>query len=142
MIVLGILLILVAAGLGILAWTAASSVPGRTDLDALGVSVGLTTVQLLALGALLALLLWFGWATLRRGVRVQARRRRERKAAREEAERKRAEEQREAEEQLAAQRRATEEARRRAEEAETRAAAAGQPVEDTGTTEEEQGHPH
>ncbi len=139
MIVLGVLLILLALGAGAATYLAAFPLGQRTEVDAFGVTIGLTPFQLVVLGAAIVLVLWWGWAILRRGIRHSARRRRERKATLQDAEQRRVETERTAEEKLREQRLATEAARRRADAAEARAHSTGEPGGRPGTGDPDPG---
>ena len=114
MILLGLILIIAAAGVAGWLYTSTESMSDRSDLDAFNVAVGMTPLQLVIAGAVVVLLLWLGLALLRRGAVRSSRRRRERKEEERRAEEERLLAEREAEEKLRQQRLATQTARERA----------------------------
>lgn len=81
MIVIGILLLLLGAGVGAFAWFGLADETGRIMVSALGLSFEASPFQLVVLGALGMALLALGWAALAARARRAARERRERQHA-------------------------------------------------------------
>jgi membrane protein implicated in regulation of membrane protease activity len=75
MILLGLILIVLGAALGVVAYLAATSHSQLVELTALGWTRGFSPLELLVIGAAAVLLIWLGWAlagaTLRRRSRVR-----------------------------------------------------------------------
>ena len=114
MILLGLILIVVAAGAGTLLFLAAQQATDPIRLEALGVSANVTPLALLIAGAAVVVLLWLGLLMVRGSIRRKARRRREAKELQRQAELD-AEARREAEARRDEEARRGEEARREAE---------------------------
>ncbi|MCE1179680.1 MAG: hypothetical protein LWW86_11740 [Micrococcales bacterium] len=97
MILLGLLLILLAIGLGALLYLATYDQTGANaalDLDAGPFSASVHPLWLVIGGALAMLLLWMGWALIRASARSKAKRRRENKELERQAQADRAERER------------------------------------------------
>ena len=86
MLVLGLLVVIVAIAAGVLLFLATQSLTTPVNLDAAGISVGMTPLALIIAGAVVLLLLWLGLALLRGSARRRARPRREAKEAQRQAE--------------------------------------------------------
>lgn len=86
MLVLGLLVVIVAVAAGVLLFLATQSLTTPVNLDAAGISVGMTPLALIIAGAVVLLLLWLGLALLRGSARRRARPRREAKEAQRQAE--------------------------------------------------------
>jgi membrane protein implicated in regulation of membrane protease activity len=84
--VLGLLVVIVAIAAGVLLFLATQSLTTPVNLDAAGISVGMTPLALIIAGAVVLLLLWLGLALLRGSARRRARPRREAKEAQRQAE--------------------------------------------------------
>lgn len=98
MIVLGLLLILLAIGLGTVLFLATVELSDPVRVEAFGIRADVLPLGLLIAGAAVMFLLWLGLVMLRLSVRHKARRRRETKELQRQTERE-AEARREAEEQ-------------------------------------------
>jgi uncharacterized membrane protein len=116
MIVLGVLLVVLAAVAGALLFVGTASLTDGVDVDILGTTLSLPPLTLLLTGAVVITVFWLGWALLRTGVRRGARRRRDAREAARRAEQERADAERRAHEQLAAREAELAEERRRREE--------------------------
>jgi hypothetical protein len=77
MILLGLILIVLGAALGVLAYLAATSQSQHVGLTALGWTRDFTPLELLAIGAAVVLLIWLGWAAAGATMRRRSRLRRE-----------------------------------------------------------------
>lgn len=86
MILLGIVLIILAAIFGALLFIGAQQITDPTSVHILGGTIGLPPLALLIAGAVTVSVFWLGWALLRGGFRRAARRRAEVKDARRKAE--------------------------------------------------------
>lgn len=119
MIVIGVLLIIVAAAVG--AVLVVGTMPltddaSRTDIEVLGGNVGLSPLALLIAGAVLITVLWLGLILLRAGARRSSRRRKDAKATAQEEQARRVEAEQEMKDQLAMRERELAEERRLREE--------------------------
>lgn len=81
MIVLGLLLILLAAGVGVVTTTAATSQSATTRVAMLGLQRDAYLIELVVAGALTVLLFALGWAAISVALRRRARHRREDRAS-------------------------------------------------------------
>ena len=86
MILLGLILIVVAAGAGTLLFLAAQQATDPIRLEALGVTANIQPLALLIAGAAVIVLLWLGLLMVRGSIRRKARRRREAKELQRQAE--------------------------------------------------------
>ncbi|MBR7743381.1 hypothetical protein KC207_08775 [Phycicoccus sp. BSK3Z-2] len=118
MILLGIVLVLVALGLGALLVVGAVRLEDPVVIDVLGGSVNLPPIVFLVAGMVLISLFWLGWAVLRTGARRSRRRRHDTKEAERRAKEQRAAEEQRMKDEVAARDRQLE-AERRAHEEET-----------------------
>ncbi len=75
MILIGLLLILLAAAVGTLLFIGTQQITDTTDIDSLGGTLGLPPLALLIAGALTISIFWLGWALLRSGIRRSSKRR-------------------------------------------------------------------
>ena len=75
MILIGLLLILLAAAVGTLLFIGTQQITDTTDIDILGGTLGLPPLALLIAGALTISIFWLGWALLRSGIRRSSKRR-------------------------------------------------------------------
>lgn len=87
MIVLGLILIVLAAASGTLLFLAAQPLTDPVELEAMGVQASVLPLVLLIAGAAVMLLLWLGLVMIRGSVRRKTRRRRESKDLERQAER-------------------------------------------------------
>lgn len=117
MVLLGVILVLLAAGAGVLLFVGTAQLTDTVDITILGGTLSLPPLTLLVTGMVVISLFWLGWALLRGGLRRGKRRRTESKEAAREAEARRVAEEKRVREELAARERALDEERRlRAEE--------------------------
>lgn len=79
MILIGLLLIVLAAAVGTLLFLGTQQITDTTDIQVLGGTIGLPPLALLIAGAVTISIFWLGWALLRGGIRRSSRRRAERK---------------------------------------------------------------
>ncbi len=86
MVVLGLLIVLIAIGVGAALYIGAASLHGTFTFDVVGAQISTNPVGLTLAGALVVLLLWLGWSLLRLGTRRSTRRRRAAKEAERQAE--------------------------------------------------------
>ncbi|HEX6917456.1 MAG TPA: hypothetical protein VF140_05205 [Phycicoccus sp.] len=105
MVVLGVVLVLLAFGVGALLVAGTASLDGTVDVSVPGGTLSLPPLTFLVLGMVVITVFWLGWAILRGGVRRSRRRRHEVK----EAEARRVAEEKRLKEELAARERALEE---------------------------------
>ncbi len=118
MILLGVILVLLAAAAGVVLVAGTAQLTDSVEIDVLGGTLGIPPLTLLITGMVVISIFWLGWALLRSGLRRNKRRRVEAKEAEAAREAERAEEQRRMQEEFAARERALTEERRRREEAE------------------------
>lgn len=120
MVLLGLILVLLAAGAGVLLFAGTARLTDTVDIAVLGGTLSLPPLTLLVTGMVVITVFWLGWALLRGGLRRGKRKRVEAKEAVAAAEARRETEQRRMQEEMAARDRAlAEERRRRAEESAT-----------------------
>ncbi len=138
MVLLGVILVLLAAAAGVVLIAGTAQLTDSVDIELLGGTLSLPPLTLLITGMVVISVFWLGWAMLRGGLRRAKRRRVEAKeaAAVDEARRREeAEEQKRLQEESAARERALVEERRLREQAEARAGenttASDQPVATT-----------
>lgn len=81
MILLGVILILIAAAAGISFYTGALQLTDTVDIEVLGGSISIPPVALLIAGAVIISVFWLGWALLRSGIKRSSRKRKEAKEA-------------------------------------------------------------
>lgn len=79
MIFIGILLIIVAAVLGTLLFLGTAQLTDPVQVGVLGGTLELPPLSLVIAGAIIVVLLWLGWVTLRVGIRRASRRRKDAK---------------------------------------------------------------
>lgn len=120
MILIGLLLIVLAAAVGTLLFLGTQQITDTTDIEVLGGTIGLPPLALLVAGAVTISIFWLGWALLRGGIRRTSRRRREAKEAARQAEAERIAHERRLQEEFALRERELAE-ERRAHEADTAA---------------------
>ena len=77
MILIGVVLLIIGAGAGAVAFVGARGQTSRTELSAFGFSREVAPLEILIIGALAALLFCIGWAVVAASLRRRARRRRE-----------------------------------------------------------------
>jgi uncharacterized membrane protein len=112
-ILIGILLILLAAAVGTLLFLGTQQITDTTDINVLGGTIGLPPLALLIAGAVTISIFWLGWAMLRGGIRRSSRRRQQAKEAAKAAEADRVARERKMQEDFARQERELAEERRR-----------------------------
>lgn len=119
MVLLGVILVLLAAAAGVVLVAGTAQLTDSVEIDVLGGTLAIPPLTLLITGMIVISVFWLGWVLLRGGLRRSKRRRVEAKenAAAREAER--ADEQRRMQEEFAAREQALTEERRRREEAES-----------------------
>jgi hypothetical protein len=115
MVLLGVILVLLAAGAGVLLFLGTAQITDTVDITILGGTLSLPPLTLLITGMVLISLFWLGWAMLRGGLRRGKRRRTEAKEAAAAAEARRVEDGRRMQEEFAARERELVEERRRRE---------------------------
>ncbi|MCA0337780.1 MAG: hypothetical protein LCH66_13100 [Actinobacteria bacterium] len=120
MILVGLLLILLAAAVGTLLFLGTQQITDTTDINVLGGTIGLPPLALLIAGAVTISIFWLGWAMLRGGIRRGSRRRQQAKEAARTAEAERVARERQLQEDFARQERELAEERRRHESETTR----------------------
>lgn len=118
MVLLGVILVLLAAAAGVLLVVGAAQLTDSVDIGVLGGTLSIPPLTLLIAGMVIISIFWLGWAMLRTGLRRGKRRRVEAKESAAAAEAKRTEEQQRMQEEFAAREQALTEERRRREEAE------------------------
>ena len=116
MVLLGVVLILLAAGAGVLLFLGTAQITDTVDITMPGGTLSLPPLTLLITGMVLISVFWLGWAMLRGGLRRGKRRRVEAKEAAAAAEARRVEDERRMQEEFAARERELVEERRRREE--------------------------
>ncbi|MFL6164874.1 MAG: hypothetical protein ACJ710_01240 [Ornithinibacter sp.] len=118
MVLLGVILVLLAAAAGVVLVAGTAQLTDSVEIDVLGGTLAIPPLTLLITGMIVISVFWLGWALLRSGLRRSKRRRVEAKEAAAARETERAEEQRRMQEEFAAREQALTEERRRREEAE------------------------
>ena len=118
MVLLGVILVLLAAAAGVVLVAGTAQLTDSVDIDVLGGTLAIPPLTLLITGMIVISVFWLGWALLRSGLRRSKRRRVEAKEAAAAREAERAEEQQRMQEEFAAREQALTEERRRREEAE------------------------
>ena len=118
MVLLGVVLVLLAAGAGVLLILGTAQLTDTVDMTILGGTLSVPPLTLLVTGMVLISLFWLGWAMLRGGLRRGKRRRVEAKEAAAAAEARRLDDERRMQDEFAARERELAEERRRREEAE------------------------
>ena len=118
MVLLGVILVLLAAGAGVVLVAGTAQLTDSVEIDVLGGTLAIPPLTLLITGMVVISVFWLGWVLLRGGLRRSKRRRVEAKEAAAARETERAEEQRRMQEEFAAREQALTEERRRREEAE------------------------
>ena len=113
MVLLGVVLVLLAAGAGVLLLIGTAQLTDTVDISILGGTLSLPPLTLLVTGMVLISVFWLGWAMLRGGLRRGKRRRVEAQEAAAAAEARRLEEERRMQEEFAARERQLVEERRR-----------------------------
>ena len=115
MILIGLLLILLAAAVGTLLFIGTQQITDTTDIDILGGTgtLGLPPLALLIAGALTISIFWLGWALLRSGIRRSSKRRARAKEQARVAEEERAARERQLQDDFATRERELAEERRR-----------------------------
>lgn len=116
MVLLGVILVLLAAGAGVLLFIGTAQITDTVDITILGGTLSLPPLTLLITGMVLISVFWLGWAMLRGGLRRGKRRRVEAKEAAAAAEARRLEEERRMQDEFAARERQLVEDRRRRDE--------------------------
>lgn len=112
MVLLGVILILLAAAAGILLFVGTGQLTDTVDIDILGGTLSVPPLTLLVTGMVVISVFWLGWAMLRGGLRRGKRRRLEMKQAAAGAEARRVEEEHRMQEEYAARDRELAEERR------------------------------
>lgn len=120
MVLLGVILVLLAAAAGVVLIAGTAQLTDSVDIDVLGGTLSLPPLTLLVTGMVVISVFWLGWAMLRNGLRRGKRRRVEAKEAAAAAEVQRREEQKRLEEEFALREQQLTEERRRREAAEAR----------------------
>ncbi|GAA4410036.1 hypothetical protein GCM10023168_29270 [Fodinibacter luteus] len=116
MVLLGVLLVLLAAAAGVLLFAGTAQLTDTVDVEILGGTLSLPPLTLLVTGMVVISLFWLGWAILRSGLRRGKRRRVQAKEAAAAAEAQRVEDERRLKEEVAARDRQLMEERRLREE--------------------------
>ncbi|MEO7420963.1 MAG: hypothetical protein ABIU87_01045 [Ornithinibacter sp.] len=116
MIVLGVILVLIAAAVGLGLIAAMVQLTPSVELDVPGGTLSLPPVAVLVTGMVIVAVFWLGWVMLRSGVRRSRRQRADAKASAREAEQARVEKEQRTKEEFAARERQLVEERRRHEE--------------------------
>ncbi|MEO6791271.1 MAG: hypothetical protein ABI249_07255 [Ornithinibacter sp.] len=116
MIVLGVILVLIAAAVGLGLIAAMVQLTPSVELDVPGGTLSLPPVAVLVTGMVIVAVFWLGWVMLRSGVRRSRRQRAEAKDAARAAEQARVEKEQQTKEEFAARERQLVEERRRHEE--------------------------
>jgi hypothetical protein len=115
MVLLGVILVLLAAGAGVLLVLGTAKITDTVDITILGGTLSLPPLTLLITGMVVISLFWLGWALLRGGLRRGKRRRLEAKEAAAAAEARRVEDERRMQGEFAARERQLVEERRQRE---------------------------
>ena len=115
MVLLGVILVLLAAGAGVLLFIGTEQITDTVDITILGGTLSLPPLALLITGMVLITLFWLGWAMLRGGLRRGKRRRVDAKEAAAAAEARRVEDERRMQDEFAARERQLVEERRQRE---------------------------
>ncbi len=118
MVLLGVILVLLAAAAGVVLVAGTAQLTDSVEIDVLGGTLAIPPLTLLITGMVVISVFWLGWVLLRGGLRRSKRRRVEAKEAAAAREAERAEEQRRMQEEFASREQALTEERRRREEAE------------------------
>jgi hypothetical protein len=124
MVLLGVILVLLAAAAGVVLIAGTAQLTDSVQIDVLGGTLSIPPLTLLVTGMVVISVFWLGWVMLRGGLRRARRRRVEAKeaaAAAETRRREEAEEQKRLQDEFAARERALVEERRLREQAEARA---------------------
>lgn len=116
MVLLGVVLVLLAAGAGVLLFIGTAQITDTVDITILGGTLSLPPLTLLITGMVLISVFWLGWAMLRGGLRRGKRRRVEAKEAVATAEARRLEEEHRMQDEFAARERQLVEERRQRDE--------------------------
>ena len=119
MVLIGVILVLLAAAAGVVLIAGTAQLTDSVQIDVLGGTLSIPPLTLLITGMVVISVFWLGWVLLRGGLRRGKRRRVEAKEAAAAAEAKRLEEQKRMEEEFATREQALTEERRRREEAES-----------------------
>jgi hypothetical protein len=112
MVLLGVILVLLAAAAGTLLFIGTGQLTDTVDIDILGGTLSVPPLTLLVTGMVVISVFWLGWAMLRSGLRRGRRRRLELKQAAADAEARRLEDEQRLQEEYAAREREREEQRR------------------------------
>ena len=115
MVLLGVILVLLAAAAGVVLFAGTAQLTDTVDIDVLGGTLSLPPLTLLVTGMVVISIFWLGWALLRGGLRRSKRRRVEAKEAAAAAEARRVEEERRLKEEFAVRERQLLDDRRRRE---------------------------
>jgi hypothetical protein len=113
MVLLGVILVLLAAAAGVVLFAGTAQLTDTVDIDVLGGTLSLPPLTLLVTGMVVISVFWLGWALLRGGLRRSSRRRAEAKEAAAAAEARRVEEERRLKEEFAVRERQLLDDRRR-----------------------------
>lgn len=113
MVLLGVVLVLLAAGAGVLLFVGTARLTDTVDISILGGTLSLPPLTLLITGMVVITLFWLGWALMRAGLRRGKRRRLQAKDAVATAEARRVEDGRRMQDEFDARERALVEERRR-----------------------------
>ncbi|MFQ6172212.1 hypothetical protein ACK8HX_11450 [Oryzobacter sp. R7] len=116
MVLLGLILVLLAAGAGVLLFAGTARLTDTVDIEILGGTLSLPPLTLLVTGMVVITVFWLGWALLRAGLRRGKRKRVEAKEAAAAAEARRVADEQRMKEQMAARDRELADERRRREE--------------------------
>lgn len=116
MVLLGLILVLLAAGAGVLLFAGTARLTDTVDIEILGGTLSLPALTLLVTGMVVITVFWLGWATMRAGLRRGKRKRVEAKEAAAAAEARRVADGQRMNEQMAARDREIADERRRREE--------------------------
>jgi len=118
MVLLGVILVLLAAAAGVVLVAATAQLTDSVQIDVLGGTLAIPPLTLLITGMVVISVFWLGWVLLRTGLRRGKRRRVEAKEAAAARDAERVEEQKRMQDEFAAREQALTEERRRREEAE------------------------
>lgn len=116
MVLLGVILVLLAAGAGVLLFAGTAQLTDTVDVSILGGTLSLPPLTLLVTGMVVISVFWLGWVLLRGGLRRGKRKRVEAKEAAAAAEARRVAEEKRVQEEFATRERALLDERRRREE--------------------------
>lgn len=119
MVLLGVVLVLLAAAAGVVLVAGTSQLTDSVEIDVLGGTIGIPPLTLLITGMVVISLFWLGWVLLRSGLRHSKRRRVEAKEAAAARETEHTEEQKRMQQEFASREQALAEERRRREQAES-----------------------